>query len=401
MVDSRRPTISAIRFQMVGSFQPRAVIQVMREFCLVPESLNRSLIIHMPMRNNGTLISNSKSAVVSVFSIAYGGAKGTHLPFYSLLQSQLPDQYLSLGNQLLNPVVNPFYNIVNPSYSLGAATIPAGQLLLKYPQYSGVSSAGAGEGDSTYNSLQVTAQKRFSGGASVNVAYTFAKFISNTDTLTPWLEPSVAGAYGGVQDNNNMKAEKSLSSNDTRNRFVLGYVYDIPVGRGLKYLSNSSRFVDYTLGGWGVAGITTLMDGFPLGLNTNLNLTSSFGGGSRPNYTPGCSKSVGGSARSKLNQWFNTTCFTQPPPFTFGDEPRNDAQLRAPGVANWDSSLFKNFPIRSDGKSYVQFRAEVFNLFNRVQFGYPGLTQGASNFGVINSQLNLPRILQFALRINY
>ncbi|MHB1794832.1 MAG: outer membrane beta-barrel protein [Acidobacteriaceae bacterium] len=336
----------------------------------------------------------------TVLDIAYGGAKGTHLPFgWSLLQDQLPDQDLKLGNALNASVPNPFYGVINPNYGLGAKTIPAGQLLLKYPQYGGVYENGAGEGDSTYNSLQIKAQKRFSHGASINLAYTFSKLISDTDSLTGWL--GGFGGSGGVQDYNNLKAEKSLSAGDTRNVLILSYVYDIPVGRGMKYLSNTSRAVDYVVGGWGTEGITTYVAGFPLSFYTNQNLTNSFGGGSRPNYTAGCSKSTSGSNVSRLNHWFNTSCFTQPPAFTFGNETRNDDQLKTPAEFDTDTSLFKNFPIDSSGKRNIQFRAEVFNLFNYVQFGGPGTGQGTSNFGVIGSQANLPRILQFALRFNY
>jgi Carboxypeptidase regulatory-like domain len=328
------------------------------------------------------------------FNIAYGGAKGTHLPFGSLLTDQLPDQDLALGNALNTPVPNPFLGVISPNYSLGAATIPAGQLLLKYPQYSGVGIAGAFFADSTFNSLQVKAQKRFARGASINAAYTWGKIMSDTDTQTPWFQPSA----GAIQDNNNLKAEKSLSSADVRNVAVISYIYDLPVGRGEQYLPNVSRAVDYVIGGWGLGGVTTFMSGFPLSFGTNQNLTNSFGGGSRPNYTPGCAKQVSGGATSKLNGWFNTSCFTQPDAFTFGNEPRNDANLNAPGIANWDASLFKKFPITADGRVNLQFRAEAFNLFNRVQFGYPGLTQGTANFGVIGSQINNPRVLQFSLR---
>jgi hypothetical protein len=224
-----------------------------------------------------------------------------------------------------------------------------------------------------------------------------AKFLSDTDTETGWLEPAEASS---IQDNHNLKAEKALSSNDVRSRLVISYIYDLPLGRGKAFLSNAPRMVNAIVGGWGLGGTTTLQSGFPLGFTTNQNLTNSFGGGSRPNYTPGCHKSVSGSAVSRLNGWFNTACFTQPPAFSFGDEPRNDAQLRAPGVADWDSSAFKNFPFES-GKHYFQFRAEAFNLFNRVQFGYPGLSQGTSNFGIVGSQYNLPRVFQFSLRLNY
>ena len=254
---------------------------------------------------------------------------------------------------------------------------------------------------STYNSLQVTAQKRLAAGASLNLAYTWSKLISNTDTLTGWLEPEVAGGSGSsAQDANNLKGERSLSSDDTTQRLVLSYVYDIPVGRGLRYLSNAPRALDYVVGGWGLDGVTTFMQGFPLGFTTSQNLTYS-GGSSRPNYTPGCSKRVSGSAYSRLTKWFNTSCFTQPAAFTFGDEPRNDPQLRAAGQANWDAALFKNFPIDSAGKRNVQFRLETFNLFNRVQFGYPGDVRGLPSYGVVSSQANQPRILQFALRVNY
>jgi hypothetical protein len=332
-----------------------------------------------------------------VFSISWGGSKGTHLPMNGVNLNQLPDKDLSLGTALNTLVPNPFYGIINSAFSLGAPTIPAGQLLLRWPQYSGMTDGGAGLGSSTYNSLQIQAQQRFAHGGSINLAYTWAKLLSNTDTITTWLEPSVPG----IQDSNNLRGEKSLSADNAAQRVVVSYVYDLPFGHGRKYLGGSSRLVDYTIGGWGLGGVTTLMTGFPLGFGTNENLTGSFGGGSRPNYVSGCSRQIRGAAVARLNEWFNTDCFTQPAPFTFGNESRLDPELRAAGVANWDTSAYKNFSIDHDGKSYVQFRAEAFNLFNRVQFGYPGLTQGESGFGIVSSQQNLPRLLQFSLRLNY
>jgi hypothetical protein len=304
---------------------------------------------------------------------------------------------MALGNALVAQVPNPFYGIISSTYSLGAPTISAGQLLLPYPQYSGVSSAAADLASSTYNSLQLKVQKRFAAGASINVAYTWSKLLSNTDTLTTWLESSTPG----IQNPRDLQAEKSLSANDAAQRLTVSYVYDLPFGRNRTFLANSSGLVNAVIGGWGVGGLTTLMTGFPIGFTTNQNLTNSFGGGSRPNYVPGCARQTTGSAVSRLNEWFNTSCFTQPAAFTFGDEPRLDPVLRAPGVANWDASAYKSFPVNHDGDINVQFRAEAFNLFNRVQFGYPGLTQGTSNFGVITSQLNLPRLLQFSLRVNF
>jgi hypothetical protein len=332
-----------------------------------------------------------------VFDLAYGGSKGTHLPFGSINFNTLPMQDMALGHALVAQVPNPFYGVISSTYGLGAKTISAGQLLLPYPQYSGVSSAAADLASSTYNSLQLKVQKRFAHGASINGAYTWSKLLSNTDTLTGWLESSVPG----IQNPRNLQGEKSLSANDAAQRLVVSYVYDLPFGRNQAFLSNSSGIVNAVIGGWGVGGLTTLMTGFPIGFGTNQNLTNSFGGGSRPNYVPGCAKQITGSATSRLKDWFNTSCFAQPAAFTFGDEPRLDPTLRAPGAAEWDASAYKSFPINRDGNINVQFRAEAFNLFNRVQFGYPGLTQGTSNFGQITTQLNLPRVLQFSLRANF
>ncbi|MFC5861457.1 hypothetical protein ACFPT7_04070 [Acidicapsa dinghuensis] len=75
--------------------------------------------------------------------------------------------------------------------------------------------------------------------------------------------------------------------------------------------------------------------------------------------------------------------------------------MRANGVANWDASAYKTFSFTHNENVNLQFRAESLNLFNRVQFGYPGLQQGSSNFGIVSSQLNNPRQLQFSLRLNY
>jgi hypothetical protein len=332
-----------------------------------------------------------------LIDVAYGGAKGTHLPVDGRQLNQLPDQYLSLGQQLTTNVANPFAGVVQ-SGSLSKASVQQGQLLRPYPQYTGVAFSGAGIGNSTYESLQVKAEKRFSGGASLLVAYTHAKLISDTDTITGWLE---SGGTGGHQDWNNLRADKSLASFDTPDRLVVSYVMDIPVGKGRKYLSNANSFVNAAIGGWGVEGVTTIQSGFPLHFGTNQNLTNSQGGGSRPNVVAGCDGSVSGSAQSRLDGWFNTACFSQPLPFTFGNASRTDPSLRSPGIANWDFSAFKKFPFGPDRRYNIEFRSEFFNIFNRVQFGYPGQTQGSSSFGIVSSQQNTPRLVQFALRFAF
>ena len=165
-------------------------------------------------------------------------------------------------------------------------------------------------------------------------------------------------------------------------------------------MSNANALTNAVLGGWGVQGVTTVQTGFPLHLTTNTNNANSPGsGGQRPNIIKGCDTSVSGSTQSKLTDYFNTSCFAQPDPFTFGSEGRTDPHLRSPGIANWDFSAFKSFPLTE--RANIQFRAEFFNIFNRVQFGYPGQSFGSSSFGVISSQVNTPRLIQLALRLSF
>jgi hypothetical protein len=103
-----------------------------------------------------------------------------------------------------------------------------------------------------------------------------------------------------------------------------------------------------------------------------------------------------------LDGWFNTSCFTVPGAFTFGDESRTDSELRTHGIANFNFALFKRTQINE--RVNLEFRAEVFNLFNRVQFGRPNTqasTSANSTFGQVTSQLNDPRLVQLALRLTF
>jgi hypothetical protein len=182
-------------------------------------------------------------------------------------------------------------------------------------------------------------------------------------------------------------------------RLVVSYVYDLPIGKGQKFLGNASGIADKMTSGWGINGISTFQKGFPLTLNTSSNNTDSFGGGSRPNYVAGCNIAEPGTSQSRLTQWFNTSCFTAPPAATFGNLGRTISTWRQPGISNYDFSIFKNTKITE--RVGLQFRTEFFNVFNRVQFGPPGETLGNAQFGVIGAQVNTPRLIQFALRLNY
>jgi Carboxypeptidase regulatory-like domain len=330
-----------------------------------------------------------------VVEVAYAGSKGTHLVGGPALD-QLPDQYLSQGTAVLqNQVTNPFYGII-PFGTLAQPKVAYGQLLRPYPQYTGVTASNDGNRDTVYHSLQVKVEKRFRQGGSVLAAYTFSKNIGDIETGMSWLE---AGPLAGIQNNNNLGQERAVSGFDAPHRLILSYVYDLPFGKGRRFLTGLHPFAEHILGGWGINGISTFQAGFPLTLTTSTNATNSFGGGSRPNYVGGCDPTESGSAQSRLNDWFNTACFVAPPASTFGNLGRTLTAVRTAGIANYDLSVFKSVDISERFK--LQFRTEFFNIFNRTQFGPPGEVKGNAQFGVVSSQLNLPRLVQFALRLNY
>jgi hypothetical protein len=260
----------------------------------------------------------------------------------------------------------------------------------------GVTAANDGNRDTVYHSMQVKFEKRFHEGGTVLAAYTWSKNIGDIETGMSWLE---AGPLAGIQNNNNLRGERATSGFDVPQRLIVSYVYDLPLGKGKRFLKSQNAVVEKILGGWGINGISTFQSGFPLTLTTSTNSTNSFGGGSRPNYVAGCDPSISGSAQSRLNNWFNTACFVAPPASTFGNLGRTFTNVRTHGISNYDFSVFKSMDVTERVK--LQFRTEFFNIFNRVQFGPPGEVKGNAQFGVVSSQLNLPRLVQFALRLNY
>ncbi|MGH9843304.1 MAG: carboxypeptidase regulatory-like domain-containing protein [Blastocatellia bacterium] len=328
----------------------------------------------------------------TLVEVAYAGSKGTHLPANQQL-NQLPDEFLAQGTRLQEQVTNPFFGIITAG-PLAARTVARGQLLRPFPQFNSVVEAGVANRMSIYHSMQVKVERRFRAGGSILGAYTWAKLISTADTLTGWLE---ASGPAGVQNNNNLRLERSLASFDVPHRLVVSYVLDLPVGKGRRLMGDISGVADKLLSGWGINGVYTAQSGFPLRFGTASNLTNSFGGGSRPNVVAGCDEQVSGSAQSRTNRWFNTSCFSQPAAFTFGTAGRVHPKLRAHGINNFDFALFKRTAITE--RVGLEFRTEFFNLFNRVQFNFPGQALGNPQFGVVSSQVNNPRLVQFALRL--
>jgi hypothetical protein len=356
--------------------------------------------------------------------VAYAGSHGVHLEQSNTNINEIPDSFIAqahnqyaAGGEAAVAIAQPFAGHYpfsqNLPGGLGPGNLINGQLDRPYPQYSGLNLNAFGCCSSNYNSLQATVTRRFQGGGTLLVSYTNSKLMSNTDTLTSWLEGGTTGGVGAVQDWNNLAGERSLSSQDVPQRLIASYVLDLPFGHGKKFLSNMNGFGNAVVSGWGLDGITTLQRGFPVKISWGGGdpLTSaSLGTGTlRPDFVPGCDKNRGGSAVSRIPEWFNTSCFTAPSgnlngsdttpvnPWTFGNEPRVDATLRQQGVVNFDFAVFKRTTIME--RLNVEFRAEFFDLFNHPQFGPPNSVETSSTFGQITNTVNNTfRIVQFGLK---
>jgi outer membrane receptor protein involved in Fe transport len=346
--------------------------------------------------------------------IAYSGLQGKNLPGAGNRGlSQLASQYFSLGTALLATA---------PCANANGLTMTVGQCDRPYPFYNNVSDTAEFYAWSNYKSMQVRAQKRFGSAGVLSGNYTWARNMANTDTQNGFLEAKATtqggSGSGAIQDWNNLNNEYSLISFDVTNRAVIGYLLDLPFGKGKMYAGNLSGIADALVSGWAINGITVLQSGFPIFFSTTTQnkLQSSFGAGTtRPNVVPGCSKKVSGSDLTRVNAggWFNVSCFSYAGDFAFGNEPRVDPDLRAAGVKNFDFSLQKSTVLHES--TNLEFRAEFFNVMNRVQFAPPGsiapvsaaspnVVPGAAsngNFGQVSYQVNKPRQIQLSLRLNF
>lgn len=244
---------------------------------------------------------------------------------------------------------------------------------------------------SSYHSLQMRFQQRLDFGLSLLASYTFSKSLDNASGFF-----SSAGDANYPQDSFNIRAERGRSNFDVRNRFSLGYSYDLPIGKGHATLGDRG-WVSSVLSGWQTHGIVTLQGGRPFTVallsdidqsNTGRS-TLGFGANDRPNLVGEPKLSTRTAER-----WFNTSVFTLPPFGSFGNSGRNI--LDGPGLQNINVSLMKQTVLR-EGLS-LQFRSEFFNFFNRPNFDLPDIFVVSPTFGRILSAQN-PRHIQFGLKL--
>ncbi len=179
------------------------------------------------------------------------------------------------------------------------------------------------------------------------------------------------------QDNNNLKGERGNSSDDIRHTVSYSVLYELPVGKGKRLLSGTQGLLGTMVCGWQLSSVGLIRTGIAatvgIGVNTSGNTDTT---NQRPNYNYGVSQYL---ANPGPHGFLNPAAFSLPAAGTYGDLGRNT--FYGPGYAQEDLSLIKNTAIRENMK--LQFRAEVFNVFNHTNFDEPQLTYNTSTFGVI------------------
>jgi hypothetical protein len=235
--------------------------------------------------------------------------------------------------------------------------------------------------NSSYNSLQLKADKRFSHGLSFLASFVWSKSIDDADSIIPGFSDSV-----GAQDERNLRLERGLSDFNVGRRLSAGFVYQLP----------RSSFLSALLSNWSTSGVITLQDGSPFNPIYFATDLANSGTPNRPNVVPGVSVNLPSDQRT-AEQWFNPAAFSNPAPYTFGNAGRNI--LPSPGVEVVDVALRRTFSLRE--RATLQFRVEGFNILNHPNWGVPGQY---ADFGPYFGRIFVsgePRRFQLGLRADF
>ena len=323
-----------------------------------------------------------------MIEMAYAGNKGTHNELAQGDMGQLNPSQLTPANNLLALVPNPFFGLIDPASVLGAATVQRGRLLRgQYAEFTSVGPGSPAWGNSNYHAFQSRFERRFGGGTSMMLSYTWSKSIADSSDGI-WND-----GQGTLRNWYCRNCERSLSSYDIPHRAVFNFNYELPFGKGKRFGSNMHWLANSFLGGWQTNGIFTINSGQPLIFSQTTNNSFSFGGYQRPDST-------GVDARIEvrsIDRWYDTSQFKVAKDYTFGNLSRTHSNLRSDFTRGLDGSLFKN--TRINERFSLQFRAEAFNLSNTPVFAAPNNNVESGAFGTVTGQSNGPRSVQLGLKL--
>lgn len=250
-----------------------------------------------------------------------------------------------------------------------------------YPRFANIDGQDE-RGSSNYQSLQLSAERRFSGGLYFLAAYTFSKLIDDVE--------DVFGAVGAI-DAYNLRLEKGLSYAHYPHRFVASGLYELPVGRG-KPLA-STGLLSRLAGNWTAGWVMVFQSGDQVAVTQSANTARNFSSSFRPDRV---SDPVLPVSERTLGRWFNTGAFSPPAPFAIGNSPIYP-DIQGPGQATLDLSLLRLFPLPLNEQSRLELRGECFNCTNRVNYGPPAGGFNTPNFGRVTSA-GAGRAVQVAMK---
>ncbi len=352
---------------------------------------------------------------------SYNGQLGTHLQAGLLNYNQVDPKYLdTLGSSLLTAshsspaAVAAGIRAPFPGFAqLWGSGATVAQALRPYPQYQVVDTfTGGGDhsGHSTYHAFMARLDKRFGNGLTWQASYVFSKLLTDTDSF--WPQRNCPGSSSGCSqaaDLYKRGLEKSIGAYDVPHNFKSAVVFELPVGKGKRFLSQGIAAA--ALGNWRVSAINFYSSGVPIAVSTTV-VTPLFSGRQAPFIT-----SYTGWQPSWKNGAFDPSADRFFVPYGADPFPRQGTGTPYQGIGNMtrfnpkvryfpnfteNLSLAKTIPIRESLR--MDFRAEAFNVFNRVRFGTGSTSLQAQTFGQLTSNgdiLNLPRQLQFGLKVYF
>jgi len=387
-----------------------------------------------------------------VVKLAYVGSKGTHLVALNIIPNQTTPSQLSyfatfpgdLTKQAIcltpaGPSLPPNQQCpaaiaagVTLPYANFPLTAPIDQIFRPFPQYGDFNQEDNSfspdrSGNSTYNAMQLQVDKRFAAGLSFLVSYTVSKNLTDADSSGPGVSGFIGTNEFIGQNSYDRKAEKAVSQLDTPQSLVASFFYELPVGRGKRYLSSPGA-LDRVVSGWYVANVDSYKSGLPTEVYGPCGGTAGdvlfggchFTGAARVNVIPGVRETNRSGNFDPFGQPFwNPAAFSLAGPLTFGNEPRSLAAARNFGGRDEDFTLGKKTRIIGE-RATIDFRAEFFNMFNRhiygavsgspqlnstfIPLGSPGCNGAnqhfACGFGAITNSSG-PRQIQLALKIQF
>ncbi len=307
--------------------------------------------------------------------------------------NQLDPKYFGIyGTALTSTVASALQNpaVIAAGFKLPYPTFPTNlqlqQALRPFPQYTGFGSVASQSGHSTYNGWETSFTKRYSVGLWMMASYTYSKTLVSQNG----------------QNIYNQLTEKVISSANRPHVFTAAYVYELPFGKGKPFASGMHPVANIILGNWSVSAVHRYQSGAPISVG-GCSQTLAGAGSARCNYVPGQSLyNPNWDPTNPNSPYLNRAAFVQPANFTYGNVPAVIPHLYQPNQLSEDVAASKNIHFGKSEKNNIEFRASAFNVANRHLLGGLNTSITASNFGTFSSpQSNLPRNLQFSLRISF